>query len=156
MHYISISDDIKLLPLKRFKKNLKLILLEKSRNSSSLPLFFYSDISSFLDLVCMTLNERVFVCVGACVDLIIWLPTEISKSFCTHTASLLSPLTTALRICTDPSSTSALSPPPLHNYNILSSRIASHQTSIMALFLDSFNYKNKEEYIFLPSCKLER
>ena len=27
--YIDISDDIKLLPLKRFKKNLKLILIEK-------------------------------------------------------------------------------------------------------------------------------
>ena len=36
-----MSDDIKLLPLKIFKKNLKLILLENTNNySSSLTMFF--------------------------------------------------------------------------------------------------------------------
>ena len=45
-----ISDDLKLLPLKIFKKNVKLILLKNTNNSSSLPLFFTLIFVAFLTL----------------------------------------------------------------------------------------------------------
>ena len=47
-----MSDDIKLLPLKIFKKNLKLILLENTNNySSSLTMFFTLIFPAFLTLL---------------------------------------------------------------------------------------------------------
>ena len=48
-----ISDDIKLLPLTIFEKNLKLTLLEKYLLFFKASVVFYSDIPSFFDLVCI-------------------------------------------------------------------------------------------------------
>ena len=73
-----------------------------------------------------------------------------SESFCIMETLFYFPLTNR----TTTLSTHHWSSPA--HFTFTSSRRASHQTSIMALFLNPLNYKDKEEYIFLPSCELER